>query len=76
MFKQYTKQIVDFDDVVAMLDKAFNDDAPTSTQETGFIKKGFSKELDELKEKASGGRSALANMDAQEKQNKYQESKN
>ncbi len=67
LFKQYTKQIVDFDDVVVMLDKAFNDDAPTSTQETGFIKKGFSKELDELKEKASGGRSALANMDAQEK---------
>ncbi len=67
LFKKYTQQIADFEAIVEMLERAFDENAPNSTQETGFIKKGYSKELNELVDTASGGRNSLANMDAQEK---------
>lgn len=67
LFKKYYKEIFDFDDIIDVLDRAFDENSPNNTQETGFIKAGFSTELDELKEKATGGRAAIAQMDAQER---------
>ncbi len=67
LFKYAYKEIVDFDDLVEMLDRAFDENSPTNTRESGFIKPGFSKILDDIKDKAMGGRNAMIQMENAEK---------
>ena len=68
LLKDAYQQIVDFDDLVEMLDKAFDENSPTHTRDSGFIKSGFSKVLDDIRDKAMGGRNALVNIENKERE--------
>jgi DNA mismatch repair protein MutS len=50
------------------LEKALNDDCPLTSREGGFIRDGFSSELDALRELTSGGKQWIANYQAEESQ--------
>ncbi len=67
LFKFATKEIVDFEDLVEMLDGAFDENSPTNTRDSGFIKKGFNQQLDQIREKATGGRTELIKIENEEK---------
>ena len=67
LFKKAFNEIVDFEDLVEMLDKAFDENSPTNTRDSGFIKEGFSQELDDIKSKATGGRTELIKIENEEK---------
>ena len=67
LFKNAYKEIVDFEDLVYMLDKAFDKEAPANTRNPGYIKMGFSTILDDYKSKASGGKNDLMQIEVKEK---------
>ena len=53
-------------EVRAELDKALTDECPLSSRDGGFIRDGFSSELDELRELMAGGKQWIANYQAEE----------
>lgn len=50
-----------------LLENAINEDAPISIKEGNIIKKGYSNQLDELREIRSGGKEFISSIEAQEK---------
>lgn len=56
------------DDVAEYIQHAIKDDPPFSIREGGFIKEGFSKEADELREMMNDGHSWMARIEQQEKE--------
>ena len=59
-------RIVPQDDLVALLGRALVDEPPATTREGGMIRPGFSAELDELREAATGGKKWLADLQTRE----------
>ncbi len=55
-------------DLQAKLADTLSDDAPAATREGGFIRPGFSAELDELRSLAAGGRERVAAIEARERE--------
>ena len=55
------------DDIADYIARAIKDDPPFSIREGGFIKEGFSKEADELREMMNDGHSWMARIEQQEK---------
>ncbi|HEX7446407.1 MAG TPA: DNA mismatch repair protein MutS, partial [Pirellulales bacterium] len=55
-------------DVRAQLDAALEDDCPLVSRDGGFIRPGFSAELDNLRELAAGGKQWIARYQAEESQ--------
>jgi DNA mismatch repair protein MutS len=55
-------------DVEAKVTATLADDAPAATKEGGFVRAGFSDELDELRQLASGGRDRILAVEARERQ--------
>jgi DNA mismatch repair protein MutS len=55
-------------DVRAELDRALADDCPLTSREGGFIREGFSVELDALRELTRGGKQWIAKYQAEESQ--------
>jgi DNA mismatch repair protein MutS len=55
-------------DVRAELDRALADDCPLTSREGGFIREGFSAELDALRELTRGGKQWIAKYQAEESQ--------
>lgn len=52
-----------------LIESAINDELPTrNTEQTGIIKKGFSEELDKLRESLSDGKSFLAELEKRERE--------
>jgi DNA mismatch repair protein MutS len=50
----------------AMLERGLNDDCPLTSRDGGFVRTGYNKQLDELRELASGGREWIARYQAQQ----------
>jgi DNA mismatch repair protein MutS len=61
------QRISDFSEVTAAIDEAIIDEPPASLDEGGIIRGGYSKELDELREIARGGKQWLLDFEIQER---------
>ncbi len=57
-----------FDDLYNLLDKAIDDNPPISVREGNIIKKGFNQELDELRDIRSGGKDFIASFESKVKE--------
>ncbi|MFW6238130.1 MAG: DNA mismatch repair protein MutS [Halanaerobiales bacterium] len=55
-------------DLYDLLDSAILDDPPVTVREGGLIKKGYSKELDELRETCSEGKDWITNLQKRERE--------
>jgi DNA mismatch repair protein MutS len=62
------ERIENFDDVVKLIDDAIVASPPATMDEGGIIREGYSKELDELREIARGGKQWLLSYEARERQ--------
>jgi len=56
------------EDIRLLLESAIVDEPPISLKEGGFIKKGYNAEVDELQSLSHGGKSALAKLEADERE--------
>ena len=61
------RQLGDNEDTITQIELAIVDDPPLSTTEGGVIRPGFSAELDEVKDAASGGQQWIAEMEQRER---------
>lgn len=68
MLKYIYEEIDVLSDVCALIKSAIKEDAPFSVREGGMINDGFNKELDELRDIVSGGKSVLAKLEADEQE--------
>jgi len=59
--------IGNFSDIEKLLFVAISEDAPASTKDGGYIKDGFSKELDDLRNIKNSGRVWIANLEQNER---------
>lgn len=64
---KYDKDIITLEEVYSLLDKAINENAPYTLKEGSLIKKGYNKELDELKGIKEGNKDFILNIEAEEK---------
>ena len=64
---KYNEDIETYEELYLLLDKSINEDAPYTLHEGRLIKKGYNKELDELKEISSGSKEFILNMEQEEK---------
>ncbi|MFA6377642.1 MAG: DNA mismatch repair protein MutS [Acholeplasmataceae bacterium] len=55
-------------EIVTLIGKAIVNDPPISVKEGGLIKKGYNKELDEIKDLSKGGKEWIANFEKEEKE--------
>lgn len=58
----------DFSSLAQLLKDAFIDNPPVSTKEGGYIRRGYSKELDELRDMRDNGARMIAEMEASERE--------
>lgn len=63
--KQIEKSLDDCPEVKSRIVEAFKEDAPLSPREGGFINDGYSEQLDQLRELATGGKQWIANYQKQ-----------
>ncbi len=64
-----TGEIADLEDLERLLSSAIDPvETPQNERDGGFIQKGYSKELDELKSDAKNGRSLIAEMESRERE--------
>lgn len=68
ILKEIYNQIDKFDALVDKIGQAISPDAPASLDETGIIREGYSKELDELREIARNAKSWLIKFQTQERE--------
>jgi DNA mismatch repair protein MutS len=66
--KNIENQIICFDSLYKLLDRSLNDNPSALLKDGGFIKKGYSVELDDLKEASIGGKKWLAELEASERE--------
>lgn len=65
---KYDKELETLDEVYTLLDEAINEDAPFSVHEGNLIKKGYNKELDELRDIRSGSKDFILSLEQEEKE--------
>ena len=63
----YNGVLDELGDLYELLDKSIDEDAPITIKDGGLIKKGYSSELDELKQIRLGGKDFIASMEQEEK---------
>ncbi|MGQ9701330.1 MAG: DNA mismatch repair protein MutS [bacterium] len=68
ILKQIYNEIDKFDTLVEKIEQAISPDAPATLDETGIIKEGYSKELDELREIARNAKTWLMKFQIQERE--------
>jgi len=68
ILKQIYNQIDNFDLLVEKIEQAISTEPPATLDETGIIKEGYSKELDELREIARNAKGWLLKFQAQERE--------
>ncbi len=64
----YDRNLETLDDLYNLLETSINEDAPITIKEGNIIKKGYSKELDELKGLSSGGKDFILALEQKEKE--------
>lgn len=62
------KSLGEFDELIDLLDRAIDDDAPVTLKEGGYIKKGYDKELDNYKMANTMGKQWLIELEAKIKE--------
>ena len=67
--KKLIKSIDIHKQVSKKLEEAIVEEPPLVIRDGGIFKKGYSKELDDLRSKASSGREWVASLEAEEKKN-------
>ena len=60
--------ICDFSEMVELLNNAIDDEPPATTKDGGYIKKGFNKELDELRNFAKNSKGCIAEIENRERE--------
>lgn len=65
---EISKDIDTLDQVYELLDKGIDDQAPALTKDGGYIKKGFSAELDDYRDARDNGAKIIAAIEAAEKE--------
>ena len=68
LLKEIYNNIFDYSEIVNLLDSAIIEDPPFKTSDGGFIKNGFNKELDDVRNISTVGKTWLAGLEAKEKQ--------
>ncbi|MEG1710998.1 MAG: DNA mismatch repair protein MutS, partial [Clostridia bacterium] len=58
--KRINSEIITCDNLIQLLNTAISEDAPTTVKESGYIKKGYNKQLDELIEFSHNGKALLS----------------
>ncbi len=67
LLRRLRSRISTLDEVTDLLDAALADDPPVQITEGEIIRDGYSEELDELRDTASGGKRWIARLEAQER---------
>jgi len=58
----------ELDDIISLVSAAIADEPPYTVKEGGIIKKGYDRELDDVRDAAYGGKDWLAKLEAEERQ--------
>ena len=61
-------KIKDFSDIVKLINSAISEDCPPTMKDGGYIKKGYSAELDELKDLRDNSRGIIATIEKRERE--------
>ena len=65
---KYDKTIKTFEELYELLEKSIKEDAPLTLHEGNLIKKGYNKDLDELKDISTGSKDFIINMEQVERE--------
>lgn len=68
LLRELTERIDPLQDVRLLLDAAIVDEPPISVREGGFIRAGYSKDVDELRELSTGGKGMIAAIEQRERE--------
>ena len=68
MLADLLDQLTPLDDVVDLLERAINPEAPMLMSDGHYIKKGYSAELDKLREASENGKQWIADLEAKERE--------
>ena len=68
LMRELNSRIDTLDDISNLIDAAIVDDPPATIREGGLIKTGFSREVDELRELATGGKGRIAEIEQRERE--------
>ena len=68
LLKDINNRISDFTDLYNAIERAIVDEPPMTVTEGGIIKRGYSSELDELKDSISGAKSWIAGLESSERE--------
>ncbi|MBR2891562.1 MAG: DNA mismatch repair protein MutS [Bacilli bacterium] len=66
--QNFNDQIKIYDEITSLISSSIKEDAPYLLRDGGFIKEGYSKELDEVKNINSSNKAFLANLELNEKE--------
>ncbi|MEG1922871.1 MAG: DNA mismatch repair protein MutS [Clostridia bacterium] len=66
--KRINSEIITCDNLIQLLNTAISEDAPTTVKESGYIKKGYNKQLDELIEFSHNGKALLSALELKERE--------
>lgn len=64
----YGVSLIEHKELFELLERSIDEDAPITTKEGNIIKKGYSKELDELRSIRSGGKEFISSIEREEKE--------
>ncbi len=67
ILKEVSKNLIDLSAVTELIEKAINEDAPIQIKDGGYIKDGYSKQLDELRAVKNNGNKLIMDMEARER---------
>ena len=68
LLRSINADISDFEDLYLSIERAINEEPPMTVTEGGIIKKGYSSELDELKDSISDAKAWIAGLEASERE--------
>ncbi len=68
LLKKINDRIDAAEDIRELIDSSIVDDPPFSVREGGIIRKGFSEELDSVRDDMNGGKTLIAEIEAREKE--------
>lgn len=68
LLNEIKTQLDELSDITGLIDRAIVDDPPFSIREGGFIREGYSEDVDRLRDVLSGGRGGVASIEAKERE--------
>lgn len=67
IIREVDNKLLDMSDICELLDNAISDELPTNLKDGGYIKRGFNKKLDELRDIKENGSRLVLEMEARER---------